>query len=423
MCQSYIAMIIILIAAVLFASNKIPLYISTILVMLMMPLAGIITYDEAFSGFRSNAVFLIISLSILGQAFFTSGISQKLGEKLAVLANRNETVFIASLYVIGCILSAFFNGVIIVAIFIPVLKYIEHASGGRISQKNALFPLAVSTVIGANLSSIGSTSMINLSGMLAASSYGREIRFFEPLPAALPAIAAVLLFYIFAGTKLQRKHFDFKASEDYDRATVYTSGPVCKRKIVTVSIITVLCIGSIIVGFNITAVSFLTIALLIITKCIDEKEAFNSVSWPTICIVGASIGFAKGVEVSGAGTLITDTILSHCSIFSDSAYGMCILLLIISTILSNIMSNNATVTIMLPIALSFAATLGMDAMPYVLAVGIGTNLSVATPICVAPMTMISPLGYRFKDYILVGGIINLIAAFATAIALYMIYFM
>ena len=101
---------------------------------------------------------------------------------------------------------------------------------------------------------------------------------------------------------------------------------------------------------------------------------------------------------------------------------MCIAMLLITTILSNFMSNNATVGICVPISLSLAQTFGANPIPFVLCCAIGANLSVAKPICTATITMTTAAGYRFKDYARFGGLFNLLAFIATAIVVYFIYF-
>ena len=66
--------------------------------------------------------------------------------------------------------------------------------------------------------------------------------------------------------------------------------------------------------------------------------------------------------------------------------------------------------------------MGVDATPFVMACAIGTNVSVATPVCVGPITVTTVAGYRFKDYIRVGGIFNILATIVTGISLWAVYY-
>lgn len=86
------------------------------------------------------------------------------------------------------------------------------------------------------------------------------------------------------------------------------------------------------------------------------------------------------------------------------------------------MSNIGVVVLIVPICLNLAATMGANAMPFVMACAVGTNVSVATPVCVGPITVTTVAGYRFKDYIRVGGIYNILAAVVTGISLWAVYY-
>ena len=102
---------------------------------------------------------------------------------------------------------------------------------------------------------------------------------------------------------------------------------------------------------------------------------------------------------------------------------MCMLILVLSTVLSNFMSNIGVVVLIVPICLKLAATMGVDATPALLwPVPSGTNVSVATPVCVGPITVTTVAGYRFKDYVRVGGLFNLLATIVTEISLWAVYY-
>ncbi len=86
------------------------------------------------------------------------------------------------------------------------------------------------------------------------------------------------------------------------------------------------------------------------------------------------------------------------------------------------MSNNAAVTISVPIALSIATILKADPVIFAVACGVGVNLSVSTPISTNTIAVTTSAGYRFSDYIRVGGLMNLIAVGTAALALKLFYF-
>ena len=82
MSQSTIAIIIILIITVLYATEVFPLAVTSLLAMSAMVVTGIIDWTEAFSGFSSSIVLMLIGVCIIGEAFFTTGLAESLGNML-----------------------------------------------------------------------------------------------------------------------------------------------------------------------------------------------------------------------------------------------------------------------------------------------------------------------------------------------------
>lgn len=423
---STIAIIIAVITVILFASEKLPLSVVAILSMLAMAFTGCITFTEAFSGFSNTATLMIIGTGIIGEAFFTTGLSEKMGNAFLSMKNVNEKNFIILAVLMSFVLSTFLNALIVMALFMPIIDVIAAQSKGEFTRKNTYLPIGIAAVFGGNLSVVGSTSMLNASGMLEESYYGKAMSFFEPAKLGLPGVIICLAIFLIFGTKLQKKFFDFEDQTPNEPAAAIVSGtestsvPAWKRWFVLA--VMFLCIVGFVVGLNYGAVALLGGCAVIAAGCINMKQAIRGISWEAVLVVAGTLGFAKGVEYSGAGQKITDAMLAAFGPLGESPVAMCIAMLLIATILSNFMSNNATVGICVPIALSLAQTFGVDPVPFVLCCAIGANLSVATPICTATITMTTAAGYRFKDYARFGGLFNVLAFIATALVAYFIYF-
>lgn len=191
---------------------------------------------------------------------------------------------------------------------------------------------------------------------------------------------------------------------------------------VLTSVTLVAVVVALVAGLNSGACALVGSAFLILTGCIDEKTAFHSVSWSTVIIVAGAMGFSKGLEVSGAGEVIARTIIHACGTVGHSPFWLRIILFVLGSLLSNLMSDNASVAILVPIAIVLAKELNTDPMPMILATASGIKVAVAIPISVAPMTMVQVAGYRFKDYLKMGGLVNLISMAVTCLAIKLIYY-
>lgn len=421
MSQSTIAIIILFSALILYMIPKIPLSVTTIFAMVAMAFSGIITFSEAFSGFSNSAVLLVAGMMIIGQACFTSGLAEAVGKLLYRFIGANEKLFVVMVLAIASLLAIFLNGSLVVAMLMPIIDCIVSQSNGAITRKHTYFPLGLASTIGNNLTTISATSMITAAGLVAAAGYG-EMSLFAPTLVNLPALLVVILLYMLFGYRLQQKWFDFPEApimtDPAEQAAIQHS----KLKMVLTGITLCAVVVALVAGLNSGACALIGSSFLILTGCIDEKTAFRSVSWATVIIVAGAMGFSKGLEVSGAGEVIAQTIISACGPIGQSPFGLCIILFILGSLLSNLMSDNASVAILVPIAIVLAKELNCDAMPMILATASGIKVAVATPISVAPMTMVQVAGYRFKDYLKMGGLVNLISMVVTCLAIKLIYY-
>lgn len=423
--QSTIAIIIMVLTIILFVTEKLPLAVSSMLSAFAMAVTGCISYEDAFAGFANTATLAVIGLSIIGESFFTTGLADKVGGLFLRMKNMTERRFIVLVAIASCLISGLLNGLIVIAMFMPIIDSVAAKSGGRIKRKNVYLPAGIGAVFGGNLSNIGSTSMINASGMLADSYYGRPLAFLEPFPVGLAGCLVLVILVMILGTRLQDKFFDFEEKDVHlieeskqQLEAMEESKKMAPWKKWFVLGTLVFCMIFFIMGYHLGAFAMFGALLCIIFKCIDMDQAIRSVEWNTVLIVVGTLGFAQGVADSGAGQKIADVIMGNTGAIGQSPYALCVILLFLATFISNFMSNNGAVGITMPIAMAISQAMGSNAVAFCLACAVGANLSVMTPICTSTITVTSLVGYRFKDFARYGGIFNVLAFLATAGVLY-----
>ncbi len=425
-----IAIIIVVITTICYATEAFPLAVTSLMAMVAMVLTGIIDWSEAFAGFSSSIVLMLIGVCIIGESFFTTGLADQIGKMLHRFAGINEKYFVVLVYTIACLMSAFLNASAVMAILMPVVDSLVYSTNRKISRKHTYIAMGIGSIFGANLSIIGSTSMYMSYTLLLKSDYHEKMNFFEPAFVGAAACIVGLIVYSTIGYRLQQKFFDFEEvlpsamTELCQKDETYKGEKiVCKpwkRKLVALTMIG--CIAAFILGADIGGVAIIGACIVMATRCISEKRAYRGVSWETVFITAASMGFAAGVGSSGAGEAIANFVIRASGPIAQNALGMSILIMLLSTVLSNFMSNIGVVVLLVPICINLAMTLGTEPIPLVLACAVGTNISVATPVCVGPITVTTIAGYRFKDYFRMGGILNLLAAVVTGFSLWIAYF-
>ena len=265
--------------------------------------------------------------------------------------------------------------------------------------------------------------MVVTSGLIAESSVGRHLSFLEPLPLGIAAMAVFVLVYATFGYPLEQRCFTFPdILAETKEKTAGKAKPSPRKLRLTLGIL-VLAIGFMIFSkFSLGAVSLAAGAALILTGCVSAQRAFEGVKWQTTVLVACCLGFAKGVDVSGAGLLIArGAVHLFGSVISSNPVVLLVLALVIASLLSNVMNNSSAAAVLVPIFITIAEEAAIPVLPVALAVGVGAMLASATPICAPVFTIATSAGYRFQDYLRVGGVINLLSIAACAAVLYVLY--
>ena len=143
------------------------------------------------------------------------------------------------------------------------------------------------------------------------------------------------------------------------------------------------------------------VLLLIITGCLNWREATQALSAPIILIVVASLAMGAALVKTGG----TDYLASLYLYFTAGAKAPVVLsgLILLMALLTNIVSNNAAAVIGTPVAVSIADQLGLPAAPFILAVLFGANMSYITPMAYKTnLLVMNAGGYKFMDFVKVG---------------------
>ncbi len=161
-------------------------------------------------------------------------------------------------------------------------------------------------------------------------------------------------------------------------------------------------------GFmSILVLSLLGVMLMILTRCIPLKAAYRSVDMSLMILIAGTIALGTAMEKTHAAELIAHQLISIVGFLGPTAVLSAFYLL--TSFLTAVMSNNATAVLLIPIAISTAASLGVNPKPFILAVMFGASADFSTPIGYQTNTMVyGPGGYKFIDYVKVGTPLNIL---------------
>ncbi|HUR29673.1 MAG TPA: SLC13 family permease, partial [Planctomycetota bacterium] len=177
-------------------------------------------------------------------------------------------------------------------------------------------------------------------------------------------------------------------------------------------------IGSIVLGatgwLEMPVAFLLGVLILLLTRCIRAEEAYASVDWRLLVLIGVMLAFGAAMQKSGASAWLARLIVEHISPFG--AYAVMAAFYLLTMILSQPMSNQAAALIVLPVAIETARGLGLDSRPLVIAVTLAASCSFLTPLEPACLLVYGPGRYRFRDFVRVGFPLTAIA-FVTAMSM------
>ena len=155
-------------------------------------------------------------------------------------------------------------------------------------------------------------------------------------------------------------------------------------------------------------ITFVTaVVILILAGTISLRDAYESIEWPIILLLGALIPLGEALQSTGGTALIAGAVAALSG--QVSTWVILALLLIVSMLLSDLIHNTPTAVLMAPIAVSIGQSLGLSVDPFLMAVAVGSASPYLTPIGHQSNTLVmAPGGYHFGDYARVGALLDII---------------
>jgi di/tricarboxylate transporter len=147
--------------------------------------------------------------------------------------------------------------------------------------------------------------------------------------------------------------------------------------------------------------------LMVLTRCITLDEAYQAIEWRVVFLLGGILPLGVALQTTGAARLLSSLLVDTIGAWGPLALLSAIYLL--TSLLTEAMSNNAAAALLAPIAISAASALGVDPRPFLIAVTFAASSSFMTPVGYQTNTLIyGPGHYRFGDFLRVGTPLNLL---------------
>ncbi|ELX8335866.1 SLC13/DASS family transporter [Klebsiella pneumoniae] len=390
-----ITLCLLVFAIIMFVWEKVPLAVTSMVVCVALVLTGVLDLKQAFAGFIDSNVILFVAMFIVGGALFETGMANKVGGVITHFAKTEKQLIFIIMMVVG-VMSGFLSNTGTAAVLIPIVIGVAAKSG--FTRSRLLMPLVFAAALGGNLSLIGAPG--NLIAQSALQNIGSGFGFFEYAKVGLPMLVCGILYFLTIGYKFLPNNSNSSEVGSIGEQRDYSHVPRWKQILSLVVLIATI-LGMIFekqTGISLTVAGCIGALVLVITGVLTEKQAYKAIDSQTIFIFGGTLALAKALEMTGAGKLVADQVIGLLG-NNSSPFMLLVVVFALSVVMTNFMSNTATVALLVPVSLSIAAGMGADPRAVLMATVIGSSCAYATPIGMpANMMVLSAGGYKFVDY-------------------------
>lgn len=159
--------------------------------------------------------------------------------------------------------------------------------------------------------------------------------------------------------------------------------------------------------------SLIGVAIVLAARAIDSDEAMDFVDGRLLALIFSMLIIGRGLQDAGSVDLIANTVAPYLGLLPPPLMVWAVILM--TSVLTELVSNNAVAVVVTPVAIGLAQALGVDPRPLVVGVMVAASASFATPIGYQTNTLVyGPGGYRFTDFVRIGAPLNLLIGAVSA---------
>jgi sodium-dependent dicarboxylate transporter 2/3/5 len=397
----------------LWVSNVIPLAITSLLGIVLIPLLGILEVDEAFALFGNKAIFFILGALILATGIYQTGLGSRIAFNILKRFGHGPRQLLLGILLTSALLSCIMPEHAVAALLLPIILEIATSLDLRPLQSNygKLLFLSMSwgAIIGGITTFLGGARNLLAVGLLERN-YGISIGFFEWVKYSWPIPILILIVTYFIIAKLVKIDIDSiePARERLKRHVEEEGMMSIKEKRLTVVLVMVLCgwlfLSSIV---DIAIISVLGAVLTFVIKVVEWSDIEEYINWGVILMYGGAIAVATSLVRSGATTWLSETIFTHLAL---PPFIFLVFLAIFTMLVTEGISNVAAVAIILPLAYTIGEIYHINPIIITLSVALPGGLAFSLPMGSPPNAIAYSSGYyRISDVVKFGVILMLVS--------------
>ncbi len=409
----YRIILVFVLSAILWATEIIPSAITSLLILVLIPLLSIYPVKQTYSLFGNEPLFFILSAFIISVATEKSGLSRRITLLILNYGAKKKENLLLFVYLLGAGLSFFMPEHAVSAIILPIIvsiaKTLKLQQGKSNYGKLLFLSLAYGTITGGIATFLGGARNALAVGILQEIS-GEKISFLEWLRYSLPLVILLLsvghlvLRSLFKIEEINITEVKVEIERELKRLAPFTF-----KEVVTLLIILFAITGWLIVGHSgigLGGIALISAILFFVLGIISWEEAHQGINWSAIFMYGGALTLGTVFSKTDA----VDFIIRKLELSQLNFVTFIFIISTLALILTEFVSNAAVVALLLPVSLKIGVSLNFE--PKIIAVsialmsGLAFMLPIGTP---SHLVCYSTNYYKIKDSIKAGLVMNLAA--------------
>ena len=380
----------------------------------VLTIVGVLAPSEAFSGFANSGVLAIAGLFVVARAVENSGALDRLTQWVLESDPRKpprESVATLRVMLATASLSSVLNNTPVVAMLAPAVRRWAIARG--LSPKRLLIPVSYAAMIGGMCTIVGTSTNLVVAGMMEDAGLG-TFGVFELAQLGLPIAVGGMLFMTLFGSRLLPGTLESPSITPAPAPAPTRPAPanlLCQPAPVLVVVGLMIAVPACTPVPLVVSV-FGAATLLLLGKAISPRQARTSLDLEVLVTIAMAFGMGTAMTKSGLAAAVGQLILAPAGELGPLAVVAAIF--IVTSLFTEMITNNAAAVLMFPIVTTVAADLGVDPRRMLIVVAVAASCSFATPIGYQTNMIVAKLGdYRFVDFLRVGVGMNITALLVT----------
>ena len=407
------ALAIFALCLVYWVTNVLPLMVTSLLAMVLLPATGVLSPKDTYAYFGNEAVFFILGAFILAASLMKCGLSTRIA--IAVLRRFGHTprTLLLSLFLMNAFMAFFMSEHAVAAMTFPITIEIARVlklPRERSNYGRALFlAMAWGTQIGGIATLLGGGRAPLALGMLREAT-GQTYSFAQWTIAAWPIVAVLLV----AAWQVIVRFFpiDITSVRDADaiiaEKALRLGRPSVKEK--SIALVMLATLAAWIIGgeeFGLATIALGAVVVLFVLDMLAWRDIEQYVNWGVLLMYGGAIALGSALNKSGASGWIAGITVAH---WAKSPIAVIAIISAFGILLTEAMSHSAVVALLMPVALGIAQQFGIDPRVMAPAVALPAGLAFTLPVGTPGNAIAYASGYlRLRDMLGPGAVLVVVA--------------